>query len=522
MNIQLSENDILQIKNIGISKETIKEQVNCFIKGFPKLNIEKPATINNGIVILNSESQEKYQNLFDNYKDNFEIIKFVPASGMASRMFKDLYTFIEKFEETEKAYKDFINGKRFSSVQLFLEQLEHFPFYELLKNKLEKQGKNLDKMRVMRSFKAILKAILEKEGLNYGFLPKALLLFHTYSKDSKPSYRTSLQEHFIEAFECFKGKKQKPIGLHFTISSEHESLFNEHLNKIIKCYKKIYRTNFQASYSFQNSSTDTVAVDESNVLFRTNNGQLFFRRGGHGALLQNLNKLKSDIVFVKNIDNISHENQQTLTYKWKKILGGLFIETQRNIFNLIVRLEKVESIDLLPIEKEITKNYNIILPLDYEKKTLNQKKKYLKNRLNRPIRVAGMVANTGQAGGGPFWIKDNKGLITLQIIESVQIDETDLEQVALSKKATHFNPVDLVFGTKDYTGKKFDLLKFQDPNTGFISSKTINGKKIKALELPGLWNGSMANWITIFVEVPAKTFNPVKYVNDLLKPMHLA
>ena len=438
MNIELFENDILQIKNMGITKKTIEEQVNSFIKGFPKLNIEKPATIGQGINALNPESQEKYQRFFDTYKDNFEITKFVPASGMASRMFKDLYTFIEEFEETEKEYKDFIHGKNFSSVQLLLEQLERFPFYELLKNKLEKQGKNLERMRVMRSFKEILKTILEKEGLNYGFLPKALLLFHTYINNNKLSYRTSLQEHFIEAFECFKGKKQKPIGLHFTLSPEHESLFNEHLSIILKNYKKTYKVDFQVSYSFQDPSTDTVAVDESNVLFRTDDGKLFFRRGGHGALLQNLNKLKSDLVFIKNIDNISHESQQTLTYKWKKIVGGLFIETQRTIFSLITQLEKGESVDLVSIEKEIVKNYNIIMPLNYEEKTPTEKKEYLKSRLNRPIRVAGMVANTDQAGGGPFWIKDNQGLISLQIIESVQIDETDSQQVALSKKSDSF------------------------------------------------------------------------------------
>lgn len=500
-----SNKDIDQIKSKGLSIIQVENQLNNFKSGFSFLNINRPATIGDGILKLTDKEVEAYEKLYEDIKPN--VIKFVPASGAASRMFKLLFEFYESAKNTYSEL-DEIEDK---NVKIFFSNIKNFAFYNDLQESIKIQNKDLSVLLSNGKYKEILRYFLFEVGLNYGHKPKGVLTFHRYEHDT----RTAFEEHIVEgaSYAC---NFDKEVDLHFTISKEHKEMFEALVNTKKSIYEKKHAVKLNITFSQQKSSTDVVAVDLNNKLFRNSDGSLLFRPGGHGALIENLNDLNSDIIFIKNIDNVVPDKYKTETVLYKKALAGVLISIQEQIFNYLQILENeyVSSDQLTEIKSFIKNDINVDLyqdELDSES---------LMKILNRPIRVCGMVKNEGEPGGGPFWVKQKDGSIDLQIVESSQIDQNNIDQVNKINSSTHFNPVDLVCSTKNYKGEKFDLLEYRNMETGFISKKSKDGKELKAQELPGLWNGAMANWNTIFVEVPIITFNPVKIVNDLLRPEH--
>ena len=494
-----------QLKKKGISEDKIGEQLHYFEKGFPSLNIKTPASIDNGILKLKADEQHRYIFVWDEYlKTDKEVIKFVPASGAASRMFKDLFAFLEN--EPDMPTGEFEKN--------FFDNIHSFAFYDLLnKACLDAYSKGIDDLMREDRYKEVVKMLLSEDGLNYGELPKGLLLFHSYT-DKK---RTPMEEHLVEGTMYAKDSKGN-VNVHFTISPHHKALFEKLVNDVKVKLEKELDAHFNVSFSIQKPSTDTIAVDLENKPFREE-GKLLFRPGGHGALIENLNDLDSDIVFVKNIDNVVPDRYKDNDALHKKMLAGVLVETQAKAFAYIDKLESGDYIlqDLVDIENFMINQLNITGG-EVVGSTRKQLAEYMINKLNRPIRVCGMVPNEGEPGGGPFIVENKDGSFSPHILEGSQIDEKTAAHLA--DKATHFNPVDLVCAIKNRKGEKFNLLNFVDKDTGFISSKSSSGRPLKALELPGLWNGAMSDWNTIFVEVPINTFNPVKTVNDLLRDEH--
>ena len=447
MNTPFSEQDIAQLEARGISLETAENQLEHFRTGFPALDIVAPAAVGKGILAPKKKEQDAYIEAWNQYlSEQHKILKFVPASGAASRMFKNLFQYLEDGVETEFIHE-------------FLTHINDFAFGDQLAGKTGQEA---------------VRYLLE--DMHYGDLPKGLLLFHTY----KDGARTPALEHLVEAalYAASDGK----AALHFTVSHQHLPLFRQHIAEHLQNYQQKYGVSYDITFSEQMPSTDTLAANPDGTPFRDNEGKLLFRPGGHGALIENLNEQDADIVFIKNIDNVVPDKLKKDTIRYKQILAGVLVTEQKRVF------EQLRNPNLTEEERE---------------------------RLNRPIRVCGVVKNTGEPGGGPFIVRDADGNLSYQILESSQIEDQ-----SLMAQSTHFNPVDLVCAIRDYEGNKFNLPDYVDPQTGFISHKSKDGKDLLALELPGLWNGAMAKWNTIFVEVPVSTFNPVKTVNDLLRPQH--
>jgi hypothetical protein len=509
--MHLDKKDILQLKSKGISQHDLDQQIENFKKGFPFLRVQKPATIGNGILKLTTKEIESYKKLYDDF--SADVLKFVPASGAASRMFSFLFEFLEKGEDH---YSD-VSEIEQAEVKQFFKELKNFAFYDELNSLISSKNQSLDELLEKCHFKRVIHFFLSKEGLNYGEKPKGVLLFHK----SENEVRTAIEEHLVEG-ALYAKTNQNKVKIHFTISPEHGNLFNDIIKKTIARYEKKFDVKYEISFSQQKPSTDMVAVDLNINLFRNDDGSMLFRPGGHGALIENLNDLKEEIIFIKNIDNVIPDKYKPDTIDYKKAIAGILIKYRLRIFNYLSQIESdnCNSSDIKEILNFI-KNELCFIPGDEIDELEHELQvNYIKQILNRPIRVCGMVKNEGEPGGGPFWIKHKDGSIDLQIVESSQIDPNDKKQQQILKTSTHFNPVDLVISPIDYKGKKFDLLHFRDSETGFISKKTKDGKTLKAQELPGLWNGAMAHWNTIFVEVPISTFNPVKTVNDLLRPEH--
>ena len=497
--------DKKQLKDKGISEKKISEQLHYFQQGFPALHIQRPASNNKGILQVSKSDQQDFIALWEDYlKTDKKVTKFVPASGAASRMFKDLFSFLEN--DSDLPVEEF--------EKHFFKKIHSFAFYDLLNQACQDAyDKNIDELMSDNRHKDVVKLLLSEDGLNYGELPKGLLLFHSYA-DKK---RTPMEEHLIEGAMYAKDANGN-VNVHFTISPHHEELFQKLVNEVKADLEKRMGAHFNVSFSIQKPSTDTIAVDLENQPFREAE-ELLFRPGGHGALIENLNDLESDIVFVKNIDNIVPDKYKEDESKYKKMLAGVLVDAQRKAFDYLAKLETGKNVaDELNeiksfIERDLCTTNETIS--DNDKEALVQ---YMMNKLNRPIRVCGMVRNEGEPGGGPFIVENKDGSFSPHILEGSQIVTDEAKEIA--NKATHFNPVDLVCGIKDKDGEKFDLLTFVDKDTGFISSKSSSGRALKALELPGLWNGAMSDWSTIFVEVPISTFNPVKTVNDLLRDEH--
>jgi hypothetical protein len=498
MNSSIKNQILLQ----GMSVSTAEEQIKHFVQGFPFLPIIEEVTPNNGLKILNEVELNEHLHTFPDLALTKKIIKFVPASGAASRMFKELFSFLEGNEN--EALNPF--------VEKFVSQIQKFAFFSDLEKVMKKNGLDLQQCLHQKDYKSIIAHVLENKGLNYGNLPKGLLKFHRYSDHT----RTPVYEHFIEGILYGLGLDNK-VRLHFTVSPEHLSKFQEEINEIQPKLKSQFGVDFEVTFSEQKKTTDTIAVNLDNSPFVEEDGSVLFRPAGHGALLENLNDLDADLIFIKNVDNVVPDRLKETTKDYKMALGGILLSTQKKIFEALLELDKGT---LHFAEDVYQKNLLKKFPVKYKELPTSEKKEFLFDQLNRPIRVCGMVKNTGEPGGGPFWVKEADGTSSLQIAETAQIDLNNAEQVRILNSSTHFNPVDLVCATKDYKGNQFDLLKFRDMKTGFITEKSKSGKVLKAQELPGLWNGSMAGWNTLFIEVPIITFNPVKTVNDLLRDEH--
>ena len=510
-----SSYDFVQIYNQEISLENIKNQLKIFKNGISKTSLIRPAIKNDGILTFSEYDFLQKTNFFDANKGKLKLKKFVPASGAASRMFKFLNAFLNEFDSENETINGFINRKNAYELKVFLAGMEKFPYFESIDNHLKNKYSDFKTWEKDKKNYFFIKYLLNAENLDYANKPKAILPFHKYFDH----IATPIEEHLNES--AFYASSNNVSNLHFTVSEDHQKNFESILNQIKPDVESKYKTKINIRFSYQNKKTDTIAVDLNNIPFRDDSGKLVFRPGGHGALIDNLNNLDADIVFIKNIDNVI-QNHIELIAMYKKALAGILLELQNQIFNYLMKIEKkeIQESDIEQIIAFANKDLNIEILEDFEKYTFENKLLYINQILNRPIRVCGMVKNEGEPGGGPFWISGTKGKISLQIVETSQVDLLDKNQQNILKNATHFNPVDLVCSLKDYSGSKFDLLNFVNHNRGFIVEKNKNGRDLKAYELPGLWNGAMAKWISVFVEVPLITFNPVKTVNDLLKPAH--
>ncbi len=503
----LTSEDRKQLAKKGISEQQIQYQLQQFQQGFPFLKLRAAAAISNGIMAPSDSECLALAEAWENYKaEGHHITKFVPASGAASRMFKNMFEFCDGDHETPDS--DF--------EKAYFNHIQDFAFFPALDDACEVlYGEGALSLIEAGRYKDVVHAMLDEDGLNYGQLPKGLLQFHAYDDTA----RTPLEEHLVEAaqYAVSNGK----TDVHFTVSTEHRELFEELVSRVLPDYEAKFKVKYHVSFSEQKPSTDTLAATMDNEPFRTDDGQLLFRPGGHGALIQNLSDLDSDIVFIKNIDNVVPDRLKPTTTLWKKIIAGVLVNAQRQAFSYLRRLdeggvsrEELEEMCRF-LRRDLCTEIAGISELP-EKELIST----LRQKFNRPMRVCGMVKNVGEPGGGPFLAFNADGSVSPQILESSQIDTHNPAYMAMFKSGTHFNPVDLVCAIRDYKGQRFDLPRFVDPATGFISYKSKSGKDLKALELPGLWNGAMSDWNTIFVEVPLETFNPVKTVNDLLRPQH--
>ncbi|WP_300439649.1 DUF4301 family protein [Christiangramia sp.] len=509
--MNFSEKDILQIDEKGLSTNEVEDQIAIFKRGNIKVNITEAATIGKGISEVTSEEKRRLIEFYDIEKDKHSILKFVPASGAASRMFKALHNFADDFNPEKHGLREYLDASGDTDLRKFFNHLDKLPFYDHALEKTKKNHSDYEELSHDMQHKLLVKTILEPDGLYLSNLPKGLVPFHKY----KDHIATAFEEHLLEA------AKYVEIGgiakLHFTVAKGDKEKFVGEWKEIRERIEKKTGVKFEIEYSYQDPKTDTIAVDNDFKPFRTEEDDLFFRPGGHGALIENMNQLKEEIVFVKNIDNVVPEDELQNVVNYKKMLGGKLFEIQQKIFNYLEALDNrnVTSEKLDEIQDFIRTE---LFVRDSSDRDLF--KENLKHKLHRPLRVCGMVKNEGEPGGGPFLVKDKNGEISLQIIEGAQIDNDNPEQAKTAREATHFNPVDIVCSLKDHKGESFDLHEYVDEEMSFIADKTKDGKALKALERPGLWNGGMAKWNTIFVEVPVETFNPVKTVSDLLKESH--
>jgi nicotinamide riboside kinase len=515
LDMGFSSRDFVQIYEHGIPVANILRQLNILRDGIPKSNLIASATRFNGILKLSEADFEKKATFFETYKSNLKLKKFVPASGAATRMFKFLIAFLNDFDFENESINAYINRKKDSELSIFIIGLDKFPFFEAVIEKLHAVFPDFDALDNDHKNYYFIKILLSLDYFDYANKPKGVLPFHQY----KTHIATAIEEHLYECAHYASSKNNS--HLHFTVSEIHQNQFEKIVDTVKSKVETQSGTSIEINYSYQNKSTDTLAVDAENNPFRDEKGDLVFRPGGHGALIENLNNLDADVVFIKNIDNVIQNNIDKIAL-YKKGLAGILIALQQQLFEYLNAIEanaiQQENIDEIVLF--LNDKVNIEMPDDFNSDTFENKIIQIKAILNRPIRVCGMVKNEGEPGGGPFWVRDKKGTVSLQIVETSQVDLTDANQMKIISNATHFNPVDLVCGIRDYKGKKFDLKNFVDHESGFIVEKSQNGLALKAYELPGLWNGAMANWISIFVEVPLITFNPVKTVNDLLKPAH--
>ena len=497
----LTEKDLKQIAQRGISKEQLETQLKEFETGFPFLKLEAAASVGNGIVTPNENERKEYVDAWEAYKaEGHRVVKFVPASGAASRMFKNMFAFVDANYDVPTT--DF--EKR------YFDEIEKFAFYDALNDVCVKnEGMGIKALMAEGKYKAVAANMLKPEGLNYGQLPKGMLLFHKYAEGA----RTPMEEHLVEG--ALYAASNGEAHVHFTVSHDHLAYFKAKVAEKADMFAKKYGIKYDITFSEQKPSTDTVAANPDNTPFRESDGSLLFRPGGHGALIENLNEIKADVIFIKNIDNVVPDRLKPETVEWKQVIAGVLVSLQKKAFEYLRKLDAgVNDAELQEIAAFVEKN------LCTKPKSCKVDAEYLRNKLNRPMRVCGVVKNVGEPGGGPFLTYNQDGTVSLQILESSQIDTNNADYMKMFTQGTHFNPVDLVCAVKDYKGQSFNLPDFVDKTTGFISNKSKGGKELKALELPGLWNGAMSNWSTIFVEVPLGTFNPVKTVNDLLREQH--
>ncbi len=506
MTFKPTKQDLEQLSQMGLSPEGVQLQIDNFKKGFPKSHLDAAATPDNGgIRCLSDKEIARYEKQYRALARDKKILKFIPASGAATRMFKDLYSFTATYFGVAKNFE-----KEFPEVKTFLENLRTFAFYNDLKDCMERADLDIDDYMRRGDYSTVINFLLKEQYLSYGSLPKALLKFHRYGAVQ----RTPLEEHIVEG-ALYARNSDNTVNLHFTISPEHRKAFLKKIAEVKHYYESTFGIKLKITFSEQKHYTDTIAVDEQNNPVRDENGRLTFRPGGHGALIENLNEQRADLIFVKNIDNVVPDWMKHTTVIYKQVLAGMLLELREKTFDALRTLDgKPDKQTLSRLIRFAKEELNIMVPEGCDAKTLH-------TLLNRPMRICGMVKNLGEPGGGPFYTIDTKGRRSLQVVESAQVNHNDPQQEKIFQASTHFNPVDLVCSTKNYRSRYFDLRQYVDPQTGFISKKTKGALTVKSQELPGLWNGAMADWITLFVEVPIATFNPVKTVNDLLRKEHL-
>ena len=507
----LTENDLTLLSEKGISEKKVHDQIETFKEGIPFVRLEKAVTVGEGISKFTQGEEKELIERFNASQNGLILLKFVPASGAASRMFKALFNFLDNYDPSAESLESYFDRTNDGAIKTFSEGLTDFAFCKLVRQRISGKASSKDEEVFL-----FVKEMMSEDALNYGFFPKGLLPFHNYGNHTA----TPFEEHLKEA--SVYAKSGDTAELHFTISEQHGEMFNSELGTIKDRVSTAAQTSFKVSYSYQKSSSDTIAVDMQNKPFRNSDGSVLFRPGGHGALIENLNEQEADIIFIKNIDNVTVPRFAGDVSDSKKVLAGVLLEVQEKAFAYAKLLvdNNLNADQLNDIKDFLEHELNVRFSIKFSGFSIGQQIEVLKDKINRPIRICGMVKNEGEPGGGPFWIKDAKGNVSLQIIESAQIDMDKTEQADILKNSTHFNPVDLVCGVRNHEGEKYNLMNFVDPKQGFITGKTKEGRELKALELPGLWNGAMAFWNTIFVEVPSSTFNPVKTVNDLLRPAH--
>ena len=501
-----TEQDLVQLQELGLTVEQVQHQIDNFKEGFPKSHLDAAATPDNGgIICLDDKEIARYEKQYRTLGRGKKILKFIPASGAATRMFKDLYSFAATYFGVAKNFE-----KEFPEVKEFLENIHSFAFFNDLKACMLRSELDIEEYLHRGDYSTVINFLLKEQYLGYGSLPKALLKFHRYGEVQ----RTPLEEHIVEG-ALYAKNSDDTVDLHFTISPEHRKAFRKKLSEVKHYYESTFGIKLNITFSEQKHYTDIIAVDEQNQPLRDEEGRLIFRPGGHGALIENLNEQRADLIFIKNIDNVVPDWMKHTTVIYKQVLAGMLLELREKVFDAL------RTLDSQPDKKTLDKlvrfakqELNIMVPEGCDAKTLH-------SLLNRPMRICGMVKNLGEPGGGPFYTIDTMGNRSLQIVESAQVNHKEPQQEEIFQASTHFNPVDLVCSTKNYRGRYFDLRQYVDPKTGFISKKSKGAQTLKSQELPGLWNGAMAHWITLFVEVPVATFNPVKTVNDLLRKEHL-
>lgn len=507
--MHLTKRDIGQIEEMGKTVDEVLEQIESFRKGFPPMRLARPCTLGDGVTALTDRDAEEWARRFEENSGPDRSMKFVPASGAASRMFRQFFSLLKKLRDGAEIPRHLAE---------LMVKFPKFAFYDDLKTAMRRDGLDLAKKLRKGKYRTPLTYLLGEKGLNYGHLPKGLILFHDYPEGA----RTAFEEQLVEGVGYVKNNSDS-TRIHFTAPPAALEAIRRHIEVAAVRFQGLSSA-FEVDFSIQDRKTDTIAVDLKNRPFRTRNGRLYFRPGGHGALLGNLNALKGDLVFIKNIDNVAPDRLKDRINLFKRALGGILISLQEKIFSCLREFE-AESIDparLSAVEEFARDRLLLTFPSDFSSWPLEKRREALFDRLNRPIRVCGVVRNEGEPGGGPFWVRDADGLQSLQIVESHQVNRHDPEQLAAWEASQFFNPVDLVCGLQNFRGRPFDLMRRQDPNTAFIARKSMGGQDLKALELPGLWNGAMADWTTVFAEVPIETFNPAKTVGDLLRPEHLS
>ena len=500
-----TQEDLVQLNGLGLTVEKVQEQIDHFKEGFPKTRLDAAATpANGGIRVLDDKEITHYEQLYRDLGKDIKILKFVPASGAATRMFKDLYAFTATYFGVSNNF-----ANEFPDVKVFLENIHSFAFFSDLKACMKNADLDIEDYLHRGDYSTVINFLLKEQYLGYGNLPKALLKFHRYGDVQ----RTPLEEHIVEG-ALYARCSDNTVNLHFTISPEHRNGFRRKLAEVKQYYENTFGIKLKVTLSEQKHYTDIIAVDEQNIPLRDEEGRLIFRPGGHGALIENLNEQHADLIFIKNIDNVVPDWMKHSTVTYKQVLAGMLLDLRTKTFDMLHTLDGYpDDKTLRKIARFAEEELNIMVPPTCNAKDLH-------DLLNRPMRICGMVKNLGEPGGGPFYTIDSMGRRSLQIVESAQVNHNDPLQEAIFQASTHFNPVDLVCSTKDYRGRYFDLRRYIDPMTGFISKKSKGAQTLKSQELPGLWNGAMANWITLFVEVPVATFNPVKTVNDLLRKEH--
>ncbi len=519
--IYLGPVDRDQLQKKGVSEEILARQLNMFQKGTPHPVLVRAATPGDGIHRLPVERQRHFQQMFAQKKEGLKLLKFIPASGAATRMFKTLLKLCHEAGRLDDAYVErqaSRGNEDYRFFQQFIAGLKsrEFPFIDALTSALAHDDLDFAEIVERQDYRLLIEYLLGENGLNYANLPKALILFHNYMDGP----RTSLEEQFREAIE-YALSGSNVAHLHFTVSSEFLDAIEAFSDRVRDRLAE-NGFDFRIEFSIQSPSTDTIAVGLDNRPLVDGNGGLLFRPGGHGALIENLDKLDADVIFIKNIDNVVPDHLKRETLAHQELLAGYLIEIRKRIHTWmkLIAENNISGDTIQEIAGFLLDTFWTCLPENFTVWTVDDQARWMANFFDRPIRVCGMVKNLGEPGGGPFWVSGKHGDVSLQIVEKAQVDCSSSRQKEILDTSTHFNPVILVCSTKNYLGERYSLSEFVDPDTYFISEKSVNGKPLKALELPGLWNGAMANWLTVFVEIPASTFTPVKTVNDLLRKEH--